>query len=70
MTTVKNATKEDFNKSLLDLNSVNIDYSQVEAIKEYIEKMNEENKNLIINDLQWVDLIQMLCEEIDDFSSE
>lgn len=70
MTTVKNATKEDFNKSLLDLNSVNIDYSQVESTKEYIEKMNEENKNLIIDNLQWVDLIQMLCEEIDDFSSE
>lgn len=70
MTTVKNATKEDFNKSLLDLNSVNIDYSQVESTKEYIEKMNEENKNLIIGNLQWVDLIQMLCEEIDDFSSE
>lgn len=70
MTTVKNATKEDFNKSLLDLNSVNIDYSQVESTKEYIEKMNKENKNLIIDNLQWVDLIQMLCEEIDDFSSE
>lgn len=70
MTVVNSTTKDDFNKSILDLNSVNIDYKSVEEKKQYIESMNEENKNLIIDCLQWVDLIQMLCEEIDDFSTE